>query len=217
MADALKTTAEASGICVWITPAMEREFVRRGMFPELRLDKAERINNGATGVHRVSQSRAAEILADAQAMRARAAELPKGTPKAYSSLARNIMEALRLEVRRGAGEAPSIDEMRQRMNESPARFEIGEACLYFRDDDEEYGTRVKVVQGFDLYRVATENGHFIGKHGRIDFRMGYVVQEDDGRSFFCRPHQLTGDDCKPSYLRLVVSSSGSPATQGARA
>jgi hypothetical protein len=200
------TSAATEGLIrVFITPTMERELQRRNMFPELRLDKAECVNNGATGVYRVSRSRAAEILADAQAMRARADELPRGTPKAYSTLARNLIEALRAEARRGLWRLPDPDEMIRRCNESPARFDVGDECLYFRDQSAEYGYTVRIIKGFGLHKIRTEDGHFLDEKGeRVEPLFGYLVQATDGERWFAAPHQLTGDDCKPSHIRLVA-------------
>lgn len=187
-----------------ISPTIEGEFIRRGMFHELRRHNAVRMA-GAASVHHVSTARATEVMLDAQAMREKPQELLRGIPKAYTALARNVAEALRVEARRDLWDAPGIDEMKRRLNESPARFEEGQLCLYFQDDGEPYGTSVKIVGGLNLYRVSYDDGHFIHEQGRCEFQMGYVVQEQGQRPYFARPYQLTRDDCKPSHLRLVVS------------
>lgn len=210
-----ESQAKDGTIVVCVTPAMEREYVRRGMFPELRLDKAERISNGATGVYRVSLGRAAELLADAQAMRQRAAELPKGIPKAYSSLARNLAEAIRVESRRDAWVDPGLEEGRRRLHDSPARFAVGEPCLYFRDEGTEYGAEATVVGGYDLYTVL--GGPYIDAEGeRFSFMYGYLIALKGCKdTFICCAHQLTRDDCRPSHIRLVASASASRAGHGA--
>lgn len=199
------TSADTEGLIrVFITPTMLRELHRRNMFPELRLHNARSICGAGTGVYIVSPARAREILADAKAMRQKAAEIPRGVAKSYTALIDRLTEALRAEARRGCWNAPSIEEMKQRLNESPARFEVGDGCLYFRDDDQQYGTSVKIVGGLNLYRVSYEDGHFINEHGRCEYQMGYVVQEEGHEPYFVRPFQLTRDDCKPSHLRLVA-------------
>lgn len=199
------TSAAAEGLIrVFITPTMERELQRRSMFPELRLQNAHSICGAGTGVYIVSPARAREILADAKAMRQKAAELPRGAAKSYTALIDRLTVALREEARRGAWNAPSIEEMKRRLNESPARFEVGDSCLYFRDDGEPYGASVKIVGGLNLYRVSYEDGHFINEHGRCEYQLGYVVQEEGQEPYFARPFQLTRDDCKPAHLRLVA-------------
>ena len=48
-------------ITIPITAVIDREFKRRGVFPELRLEMATKVINGATGKHLVSLERAREI------------------------------------------------------------------------------------------------------------------------------------------------------------
>lgn len=205
-------TAQVGLIAIEVTLTMEREFIRRGMFPELRASNAARLH-GAAGVYFVSTARAAEILADAQAMRAKSQELPRGIPKAYTAIAARIGEALRAEARRGMWEPPSIEEMKQRVSESFARFNVGDTCLYFSNDDDVYGREVTIVGGLDTRRVRSDVGRFIGEHGPVEFLTGYVVQAEDFEPYFARPGQLTRDDCKPSHLRLVAGPDVSPVRQ----
>lgn len=109
MAEANRTCSDAPTIRVRISPVMEREFKRREIFPDLRLEVACRILNGATGDHEVSIERAKELLADARAMRDNSRELPRGVPVAYTALGRNIQQAL-----------CNIDEAMKRAAQSPA-------------------------------------------------------------------------------------------------
>jgi hypothetical protein len=194
-------------VTVEITPTMEREFMRRGMFPELRLENAVRIINSATGVHRVTQARAAEVLVDADALRQwpASAELPRGVANAYSALARKLKETLRQEARRGLWDDPGFDEARRRLSDSPARFSVGDECLFFHDDDE-YGHKVKIIGGFDTYFVDCMDGHFVRADGqRGEYRYGYrVTFEGDPTAYIVNAGQLTGADCKPSHIRLVA-------------
>ena len=203
-------------ITVLISPVMEREFKRRDIFPELRLETAVRIQNGATGVHKVSVERAKELLADAQAMGMydRAAPLPRGIPVAYSALVRNIGATLKQEARRGLWDDPGMDEMKKRAAQSPARFDVGDTALYFDDDDEEYGTQVSVVEAYGLYAVLNEAGAYLSAANgkRINYQSGYVVKRKGAENtFFVLACQLTRDDCQPSHLRLVASMASAAA------
>ena len=185
-------------ILVRISPVIEREYMRRNAFVELRIDRAL----GATGFHELSLARARDVLADAEAQR-RNRDLPRGIPKAYSSLASNLEECIKQEERRGLFDDPGREVARLRMAESPARLEVGDHVLYF-DDDSEYGRKVVVVRGYDLYAPTTKNGHFIGANGRrFEYRYGYSVQEGD-QQYFAEPNQLTREDCKLTHLRLVA-------------
>ena len=62
MANANRTPSDEPSIRVTISPVIEREFKRRDIFPELRIENAERIQNGATGVHKVTIDRANDLL-----------------------------------------------------------------------------------------------------------------------------------------------------------
>lgn len=190
-----------------ITPVIEREFKRRGIFTELRLENAIRIINGATGVYRVSVDLAREILADAEAQN-RNGDLPRGLPVAYGSLARNITASLKQEARRGLIDDPGIEEVQRRQAAASARFEVGDRAIYFRDS-EEYGREATIVEGYQMYTVQTEDGPYIARdEKRVDYRRGYIIKlkgKDD--MFFAHAYELTRDDCKPSHLRLVASRS----------
>ena len=206
-----KTVADP--ITVRISAFMERELERRGVFPELRLENARHFwsgASGATGLHDVGIERARELLADAQAQRNRSNELPRGTGIAYSALARNLRDDLRTADKRGLWDDPGMDVARQLAAESPACFDVGDEALYFEDEDAEYGAKVTVVKGYGLHSVECEDGRYVsGKDCvRFSYLFGYAVQKKGGASsFFCKAHQLTGDDCKPSHVRLVPAAS----------
>ena len=191
---------------VLISPVMEREFKRRDIFPELRLETAVRIQNGATGVHKVSVERAKEVLADAQAMEAHNRDLPRGIPVAYGALERNLTASLKQEARRGIWDDPGMDEMRNRAAQSPACFDVGDAVLYF-SDDAEYGQKATIVGGYEMYSVTCEDGPYMDSKGqRLEYKRGYAIKcNGSDHRFFCPAHCLTGDDCEPAYLRLVAS------------
>lgn len=204
--------AATSTLKVQISPVIEREFKRRDVFPTLRLETAERIQNGATGVHHVTTAVAQTLLADAKAMRAHSFDLPRGIPAAYGALVRNISASLKQEARRGLWDDPGIAEMTKRASQSPACFALGDTVLYFADDDEEYGAQVNIVQAYGLYVVSDDSGAYIAADGgRVSYQSGYVVgRKGSERTFFARARQLTRDDCKPAYLFLVASCQPAP-------
>ncbi len=195
-------------ILVRISPVIEREFKRRDVFPELRIERAKNIINGATGVHQVTITRAREILADARSQRGNL-DLPRGIPRAYGALASNVEDCIKHEERRGLFDDPGREVARQRMAESPARLEVGDHVLCFYDDSE-YGRKCVVVEGYGLYSIRRADGAFITRDGeRIDYAYGYVI-EVQGEQSFASPHRLTREDCKPSHLRLVSRAMTAP-------
>lgn len=193
-----------SEIVVRITPVIEREFERRRVFAELRLANAFRIINGATGEYRVCLERAREILADAKAQNCNR-DLPRGLPVAYGSLARNITDSLKWDARRGLIDDPGMVEVQRRQTAASASFMVGNHVVYFRDDDE-YGHKAIIVEGYRMYSVADGNGPYITHDDkRKAYRYGYVIKLIGTEGpFFVPAYSLTRDDCKPSHLRLVA-------------
>ena len=194
-------------LSVRITPVIERDFKRRGVFPELRLGTADLVLRGATAVHRVSTGRAKELLADTQAMRTQSHALPRGLPAAYMALMRNIGSSLKQEAKHGLWDDPGKDAAAKRMAQSSALFHVGDAVLHF-DDGEEYGDEATIIGEYKMYAVANEDGPYVNDQlgVRGEYRRGYVINcKGSDRRFFSPAHRLTRDDCKPSHLRLVAS------------
>lgn len=196
--------SEATTLTIRISPVIEREFERRGVFPELRLANACRIINGATGVHRVSVERAREVLADAEAQ-SRNHDLLRGLPVAYRSLARNISGSLKQELRRGLIDDPGMAEVQRLQAAASACFAVSDRVLYFRDDDE-YGREATIVEGYRMYSVTADDGPYITRDDkRLEYRYGYAIKlKRSDYCFFAPAYRLTRHDCKPSHLRLVV-------------
>lgn len=199
------------GVEVRISPVLEREYKRRNVFPALRLDHALRIVNGATGVYVVAIDEAQKMLDDARAMQLDR-ELPRGLPMAYGCLARNLATELQRAERRGLWDDPGIEEVKRRLDGSTARFAVGDECLYF-DNEDEYGREAKIIEGYRLYSVRADDGPYVKATGqRISYMYGYVIQlKGHEHTFFCRPFNLTRDDCQPSYLYLVSNAAGQAA------
>lgn len=200
------TTAEPL-VTIRISPVIERDFERRGVFPELRQKNAYRTINGATGIYLVSLKRAREILDDAKAQN-RKRDLPRGLPVAYGSLAKNISTSLKQEARHGLLDDPGMAEVQRRQAAASACFQIGDSVLYFRGADE-YGQKATIVNGYQMYQVISDDGPYITSDDeRIRYQNGYVIWTKAAEHrFFVPAHTLTRDDCKPSHIRLVASPS----------
>lgn len=192
-------------ISIRISHVVEREYVRRRVFPELRLDNAHRILTGATGVHRVSVERAREILADAEAQM-RSSGIRRGLPLAYGALARNVANSLRQEIRRGLIEDPGMAGAQRLQIDASACLHVGDHVLYFRDNDE-YGHEATVVEEYRMYPVTSDDGPYIDRDDeRLEYRRGYIIRlKGDDYQFFVPAYRLTRDGCKPSHLRMVAS------------
>jgi len=205
MADANRTPHDGLTIDVNITPTIERDYRRRDVFPALRIEHTRRFIN-ATGVYSVSIVEAEEILKDAEA-RLSDRSLPRGTPKAFSSLAERLTAALKSAM--GLWDDPGMDVARQRLQDSPAQFRVGERVRYWSEwiDDERDGALLEIVDAFALQLVAPcENGEYVDKDGvRIAYRWGYGARPSGGdtETIFYPAYKLQRLDYKRGHLRLV--------------
>jgi hypothetical protein len=190
-------------IAVSITPTVERDLQRRGVFPELRRANAARISSTNAAVHRLSVERAKELLDDAQKMYLHARDLPRGTLAAYTALARNLTGDIKRMSRDGLLDDPGIEGAKRLAEDSPARFKAGERICY-----EEYGYTFDgtIVGGYQMYSVVDDEGPYVQADGRRkSYRYGYLVKVSDGGEYFMLAHQLRRDNDTPSHLCLVAS------------
>ena len=103
MADSQSTERRSSQalVEVHITPAIDREFERRQVFPDLRIAKAQS-TAGIAGVFHVSPAVAAELLAD---VRIQYDAASRGAKKSYGALRRGLEAALGLKEAAVANQA----------------------------------------------------------------------------------------------------------------
>lgn len=202
MADANRIPCNELIVDVNISATIERDYRRRNVFPALRLENTPRFIN-ATGVHSVSIVEAETILKDAEAQRGDRS-LPRGTPKAFSSLVEKLTAAIK--SAKGLWDDPGIEEMRQRLQESPAQFRVGEQVRYWSEwtDDERDGALLEIIEGYALYRVIDKDGAFTDKDaGRASYQWGYAARDRDGETTFYAAYNLQRLDYKRGHLRLV--------------
>lgn len=202
MATSNFTAGSEITVRVNITPTVERDYERRNVFPSLRLKNTTLFIN-CTGIHSVSIEEAEEILKDARTQW-KDRTLQRGTTKAFSSLIDRLTDEIN--HAKGLWDDPGIEVARQRMQESPAQFQVGETVRYYSPwiDDDDDGMKLTIVKGYGLYRVLTDDGEFVAREGgRVAYRLGYVVLMPDGKTSFHLPHELQRIDYKRGHLRLV--------------
>lgn len=197
-------TSGVHPIHVKISPVIDREFRRRDVFPELRLESAAQIVNGATGVHKLTVGAAQALLRDAKAYQM--CDLPRGVPVAYSALARNLEFSLRQEARRGLWDDPGRTEVAARQFSHLASLNVGQAvqCCHSADDS---GETMTVTAGYDPVACVrnSETGHYISDDGaRLDYAPSYRVKDHAGKEFFARPWMLLTKGYGITHLRLVA-------------
>lgn len=87
---------------------------------------------------------------------------------------------------------------------SPARFNIGDVCIFWRPGDEDHLEKMEITSPFEFIRVNDSDGHFIGKGGeRFDYQWGYMARAIGGKSYFYAAHELRDLNHRISHIRLV--------------
>ena len=207
MAAANATTQTEPTVGVTITAPIERDYIRRGVFPELRLDHAIRIVNGA-GRYRVRLDVAEAVVADATAIvHPDSCDTPRGRKSAFTCLVKKLLQAIKDEQRKGLWDDPGLNEAKARMQESPAQFRVGEAVRLWSEwiDDENDGELMEITEAYGLYQVRSDDGPYINKDdSKLAYLWGYVVRDRMGKESFCHPFQLQSLDYGHRHLRLVA-------------
>jgi hypothetical protein len=207
MAASLSRTPATPIITVRITPTLEREFIRRDVFQNLRVSKALKIISGATGVFEIEVPLAEELLADISAQRARRELLPKGMLVAYNSLESQLKDAIK--YAKGLWDDPGIETACKRSAESPARFQVGEQVRFWSPfvNDKRDGARRVITGGYELRSVPEDDGAYVQRDGsRVSYRWGYTAENPaTGETFFYPAAQLQSVDYVRGHLRLAAS------------
>lgn len=90
---------------------------------------------------------------------------------------------------------------------SPARFKVGDVCVYWGHDYENHGEKLEITGAFGFYHVTSFTGRFINADGnRFDYKWGYVTRAIGGEPFFCAAHELLDIDHSIRHIRLVSAA-----------
>lgn len=109
--------------------------------------------------------------------------------RAAKVLEREMLEAMK---------DPGIVVMAKTLEESPARFKVGEACML------PGGSIAEITGEYQLRRVKCDDGAFLDSKGeRISYLYGYRAKEPGGQEFFWPAHDLSNRDGSVRHLMLV--------------
>lgn len=213
---------DATLVGVWITPALEADYAKRGVYPHLRIKDAI-AKDGTRGRFEVSIVEAREILKDAsERYWACHGAAERGIKIAYGSLesrirreVRNLEEAAaaatRLAIAVG-GDRPTAQPTPGLLNaEGLARLQregrlsrvmldatkasparLTPGCKVVLDEDA--SDEAEVLEDFDAYRVGDDD----------HLRLGYVVKRAlDGGRYFFPAGSLSSANGKQTHLRLA--------------
>lgn len=102
---------------------------------------------------------------------------------------------------------PGIEAAMKCSLASPARFNVGDICMYWNPGHEGHGEKLEITSAFEFSRVRDPAGRFIDKDGdRIDYRWGYRAREIGGRPYFYAAYELLDIDHSIRHIRLVGAS-----------
>lgn len=170
---------------VCITPTVQRDYIRRGLFTYFRAGNAAECTGSGAAVFWTTTEEARDMLVDAgeAPARARAGDSPRGTLKAFSSLASILKGVLDAETRRGLWLDPGIEAAAARTAEGYARFLVGDRARYWAsyEDDPADGALVEVVEPLKLGPIGTQAGPYVTSAGEpMGYFETYVVKFLEG-------------------------------------
>jgi hypothetical protein len=97
---------------------------------------------------------------------------------------------------------PGPEVAAERLGESPARFQVGEACV-LRD-----GSIAEITGDYRLRGVLCDDGHYLGDDGaRFLYAFGYLVRRPGEMEYFARAGVLESLDGTLRHLKLVSNPS----------
>lgn len=197
---------------VCITPTVQRDYIRRGLFTYFRAGNAAECMSSGVAVFWTTMEEARDMLVDAgeAPARARAGEALRGTLTAFTALKASLTRALDAEARRGLWPDPGIEAVAARREESYARFEVGDRARYSAkyEDDPDDEALLEVVETLKLRSTLSENGPYVASNGtRLEYIECYVVKFLEGSRAGERgataAHTLRDLDFKIAHLRMV--------------
>lgn len=104
-----------------------------------------------------------------------------------------------------ATEDPGIDAARAAAHASPARFKVGDACVWWNPGFKNHGEKLEITGGFQFCRInSPTTGRFIDKDGyRFDYRWGYWARAIADRPYFYAAYELRDINYGIRHIRLV--------------
>lgn len=190
---------------VHLSPTIQREYARRGVFPDLRAaSAAERLSSGWL-IFRLAPHKAREVLEDAHKFGAYGTtdKLPKGARLSYNSLWRGL--DLLMKRQSVADKDPGVNAARNAMSSRSALFHPGDAAIYTLTEPIQLEVPVRVVGEYRVYPTKQlSGGEYRAADGTwISYRPGYLVRTEQGGESVVAAGLLRSVDRRVSHLRRV--------------
>lgn len=101
-------------------------------------------------------------------------------------------------------EDPGIDAAMTAAHASPARFKVGDACVWWCPGSDNHGEKLEITKGFQFCRHNSLTGRFIDKDGyRFDYQWGYWARAIADKPYFYPAYELRDIDHGIRHIRLV--------------
>ncbi|MGR4870091.1 hypothetical protein ACIPRI_14655 [Variovorax sp. LARHSF232] len=94
---------------------------------------------------------------------------------------------------------PGIEAARKELQDSPARFKVGDLCMHVD------GRYMEIVKGYELRHVWCEDGRYLHEESgqAFSYIYGYTARELGESPFFYPAHHLLDADGRVKHLQLV--------------
>ena len=188
---------------IWlrITPTVQRNYERRGIFPQFRPSRSAKTLPNGSIVFYVTVEQAEEVLQDAQEQRQKN-DGPRGAAAGFTSLIYALERSIRAEKFRGCIEFPGAEKVIAERRAASAIFKVGDRVTVWRGDRTE-GAPATIVGPYDAYFVRNDDGTYISNDERVKYCQGYRASYDNGEIFFFYAWQLAPIGESYGHLRLV--------------
>ncbi|SDN51299.1 hypothetical protein [Polaromonas sp. JS666] len=184
-----------------LTPTIQRNYVRRGVFERFRPEWAEKILPNLTAVFYVSVKDAEEVLSDAKKQRSKY-DGPRGEAVAWGALIKCLARLIEDEKFHGCIEFPGEEKVEAARRAASAIFRVGERVTVWDGDGDEAGSAT-IVGPYGAYVVDMDDGPYVRNDKRVDCCHGYRARSSNGETFFYYPWQLSPIGESYGHLRLV--------------
>lgn len=98
---------------------------------------------------------------------------------------------------------PGYESALKASSDSPARFHIGDVCIYWAPGDDFHGEKLEITSEYQFFRVNSQDGRFFDDGERFDYRWGYLARELGGQSLLYPAHLLVDINYRIRHLRLI--------------
>ncbi|MHB0991397.1 MAG: hypothetical protein ACYC3O_03295 [Burkholderiales bacterium] len=99
---------------------------------------------------------------------------------------------------------PGIDTVIGTFTSSPANYQVGDLCIYWKPGHSAHCERMEITKPFSYYAVKTPRGRYFDERNyRFDYCLGYWARAIGERPLFYEAHELRDIDFRVRHIRLL--------------